>query len=133
MTILACGDRNWTDQDQIESVLGLCRAIFGECFLIHGGCWGADAIAGNGALILEMPTLIVPARWSKYGNSAGPKRNLEMLKYGPDVVLAFHDDIEHSRGTKHMVGLARSAGLPFMVIKADTPLDEVEKFLREQV
>jgi hypothetical protein len=31
-----------------------------------------------------------PANWIKYGITAGPIRNLEMIKENPDLVLAFH-------------------------------------------
>jgi hypothetical protein len=40
-----------------------------------------------------------------------------MLTEGsPDLVLAFHDDLERSKGTKHMVGIARKAKVPVRVV-----------------
>ena len=45
-----------------------------------------------------------PAQWSKYGRAAGPLRNTQMLSEGnPDIVLAFHDNIKRSRGTRNMI------------------------------
>ena len=44
-----------------------------------------------------------PADWKKYGKSAGPIRNREMLKMDPDIVLIFHDDPKNSKGTKDCV------------------------------
>jgi argininosuccinate synthase len=36
-----------------------------------------------------------------------------MLDHGhPDVVLAFHNDLENSKGTKHMVKIALESGVP---------------------
>ena len=40
----------------------------------------------------------------------------ELLAMCPNLVLAFHDDIESSRGTKNMVAIARKAGVPVEVI-----------------
>lgn len=39
-----------------------------------------------------------------------------MLKLGADLVLAFHDDLESSSGTKDMLTIARKAGVPVEVI-----------------
>jgi hypothetical protein len=39
-----------------------------------------------------------------------------MLAAKPDLVLAFHADLAHSKGTKHMVGIARKAGIPVEII-----------------
>lgn len=34
-----------------------------------------------------------------------------MLDMHPDIVLAFHSDFENSKGTRHMVALARNANI----------------------
>ena len=40
-----------------------------------------------------------------------------MLDQGkPSLVLAFHDDIENSKGTKHMVKIAREAGVEVRIV-----------------
>jgi len=62
----------------------------------------------------------VPADWSRFGKGAGPRRNAEMRDYLLDrqrdgarvVCLAFHPNLEASKGTGNMVKLARSAGIP---------------------
>lgn len=49
--------------------------------------------------------------------AAGPRRNQQMLDEGkPLLVLAFHDDIKSSRGTKDMVSRAKRAGIRTYVI-----------------
>ena len=59
----------------------------------------------------------VPANWVKYGRAAGPIRNRRMLELvPPDLVVAFHDDLESSRGTKDMVIAARQAEIPVRLI-----------------
>jgi hypothetical protein len=47
-----------------------------------------------------------------------PKRNQKMLDDGkPTFVLAFHDDIDESKGTKDMVTRATKAKVQFKVVK----------------
>jgi hypothetical protein len=59
----------------------------------------------------------VKANWEKYGKAAGPIRNQEMLEFGkPNLVLAFHNDIANSKGTKHMVSIAEKAGIATFVV-----------------
>jgi hypothetical protein len=58
----------------------------------------------------------VPADWTKYGKAAGPIRNQEMLDMDPDLVLAFHSDLDNSKGTKDMVARARKKGVKVIVI-----------------
>ena len=44
--------------------------------------------------------------------AAGPIRNQRMLVEGkPDLVIAFHDDLESSRGTKDMIKRSLKAGI----------------------
>lgn len=61
-----------------------------------------------------------PADWDTYGKPAGPRRNAQMRDYllerqreGTRVIcLAFHPDLANSKGTGHMVKIARAAGIP---------------------
>ena len=121
MRILICGDRNWQDTDSIESVILQVYGFFevpDNYSIIHGAATGADSIAGKVALENEIVSVSVPAQWRKYGKSAGPKRNEFMLnRCKPDWVIAFHHDIASSKGTKHMVGIAKLAGVPTTIIK----------------
>ncbi len=52
------------------------------------------------------------ADWLKEGRAAGPIRNKKMLVEGkPDLVVAFHNDIDASKGTKNMLKQAQKAGI----------------------
>ncbi len=117
--ILVSGSRDWQWEHVkiIHAALDICEKVYAEYHLIHGGCQGVDAFAGAYAFTRGMITTSVPAKWDKYGNRAGPIRNAYMLKHGkPDVLIAFHEDISRSRGTGHMVKIARQAKLPTIVI-----------------
>lgn len=58
-----------------------------------------------------MITKVYPALWNKYGKSAGPIRNQQML----DIVYAFTYDLENSRGTRDMVLRARKTKIPVIL------------------
>jgi len=79
--------------------------------LIHGGAPGADTLAGQIGVELGFIIECHPAEWDKYGKAAGPKRNIEMLEREPDLVLAFHKDLNESRGTAHTVREAFKRGM----------------------
>ncbi len=116
MKVLVCGDRNWTDGQAIErELLKLCRQTL-VSRVIHGAARGADTLAGRAAKNLYIPQIPFPAQWDKYGRAAGPIRNQQMLDDGrPDLVLAFHENIKASKGTKDMVRRAKKAGIEVRV------------------
>jgi YspA, cpYpsA-related SLOG family len=118
--VLICGDRNWTDYDLIVRTLeGLgASAPLGHT-VIDGVARGADSLGNRAAMTLwpRINHMRFPADWRKFGKAAGPIRNRQMLATGrPDLVLAFHDDLEHSKGTADMVRIARQAGVPVRVV-----------------
>lgn len=114
--ILACGSRYWTDRETISFALSNYSK---ESLVVAGGCRGADTIAVEEARKLGMKTAIEDAKWHLYGDSAGPIRNKLMLeKYNPDVVLAFCNDLNRSKGTKNMVSLANNAKKKVIIIGA---------------
>ena len=107
MKILACGDRNWINGSAIRRELEKYPL---DTIIIHGAARGADSIAGSIALSLGMQVEVYPAQWNLYGKGAGPIRNKQMLDEGkPDKVLAFHENIESSKGTKDMVKISQEA------------------------
>lgn len=111
--VLICGDRNWSNRSLIESTILKLK----PSLIIEGGANGADFHAREVAKHLAIPFLEFPANWAKYGRAAGPLRNEQMLKEGqPDLVVAFHNDLDSSKGTRNMVNLAFKAGVPVAVI-----------------
>ena len=59
--------------------------------------------------------ITVDAKWEEYGDSAGPRRNKEMIEMNPDWVIAFHEHIELSKGTKHTLSLAEKSNIPWVL------------------
>lgn len=111
MTVLVCGDRNWTDWRAIEAALRDCKPLV----VIHGAARGADTLAGRAARHLRLIEYPMPADWDKHGRSAGPIRNRAMLDLEPDLVLAFHENLDASKGTRGCVTEARRRGIPTRV------------------
>lgn len=114
MKILCCGDRNWNNFQLVYNTLITFPC---DTTVIHGAARGADTIAGKVANLLGMKVEIYSADWTKQGKSAGPIRNRQMLDQKPDLVLAFHNDIEASKGTKDCVTEAKRRGIPVRLLK----------------
>jgi hypothetical protein len=116
MKILICGSRFWTKRESIKKEL---EKFSRDTIIIHGACKGADSLAGYIARRLGFTNIQeYPADWKQYGKGAGSIRNRKMLKENPDtdLVLAFHENIENSKGTKDMLAVAEAAGIEYKLI-----------------
>jgi hypothetical protein len=119
MIVLVCGDREWTDRTALVAALDEemrnVVEVDAECFVLIEGCArGADAMAEDWAALRGVPNVHFPADWS-FGPKGGPLRNIAMLKGGPDKVIAFHENLSESKGTRHMVTIAKRAGIPVVL------------------
>lgn len=119
MKVIVTGCRDWRDARAVRFVLASLLVACGVPFtLIEGGARGADRAAGEWGQQMEkrMPGLFtwvrVEAQWEEFGRAAGPIRNVKMLREErPDLVVAFHGDLQSSKGTRHMVEIAEAAGV----------------------
>ena len=107
-TILVTGGREWDNRKVVWYALNKERGTH----LIHGDCRGLDRQAGDVAQELGMHVTSLPADWRRYRGGAGPIRNRKMLDMEPDIVLAFHDNLRLSKGTKECVNEAVRRGIP---------------------
>lgn len=118
--ILVTGDRNWnnplTHGRVVENVLYGFRKH--HPIVVHGAARGVDTMADLFARAFEYEVHPHPADWDTYHRAAGPIRNTEMLAEKPDLVLAFHDDLLSSKGTRNMVNQAVKAGIPTIHINS---------------
>lgn len=121
MRVLICGSRGWTEKQPIYNVLDALDREFRRAYppvevtIIHGAAKGADSIAGDLAERYGFVVEAHPANWA-LGRVAGIQRNLEMLHSGIDRVYAFRTE-GRSRGTDHMVRIARAAGVPVQAVQ----------------
>lgn len=117
MKLLVCGGRDFTDYDLFfKHIDYICKTNYIET-IIEGGASGADQLAEQYAVGKGIEHIKVKAEWDKYGRSAGPIRNTQMLKMlePNDKVLAFWDG--SSRGTSNMIKQAQGANLDVIVVK----------------
>lgn len=113
MRLLICGDRNWTDYEAVKSAVGAMVAKYGkDIIVVEGEARGADTLGRKAAEHFGLVVEKYPADWERYGKGAGPIRNRQMLDTGIDWVMGFHKNIFASKGTRHMLRLAASRGVP---------------------
>jgi hypothetical protein len=111
-----CGDRNWNDFKTIEKVF----YSFPITKVIHGDCRGADKMCAYVAKQKGIEVVPVPADWKKHGlKRAGPIRNREMLKYDPEITIAFHNDINNSKGTKDMINASIEKNVTVFLVQSN--------------
>jgi len=117
MRVLICGDRNWSDLQTMENFF---QKLDKDTLIIEGEARGADTMARQLAEKYRFNLLPFKAEWEKYGRAAGPIRNSKMLIEGkPDLVVAFHNYIQSSKGTKNMIEKAKKYGVKVTLITSD--------------
>lgn len=105
MKVIVCGGRKYNDIRNVYMSLDEFHAETPIAELMQGGATGADYIAKTWAESRGVTSHTIKADWQKNGRAAGPMRNGEMLKWGPDVVIAFPGEI----GTEDMIKKATKA------------------------
>jgi hypothetical protein len=114
MKVLVTGSRDWDDRSLLFSTLDGYRSTIDE--IIEGCARGADQMAEEWARLHHVSLHHFPADWKRIGRAAGPVRNREMLAHHPDLVIAFHHDLESSKGTADMVRIAKLSGVDVILI-----------------
>jgi hypothetical protein len=98
-------------------ILDKLAAVLSIEVVIEGEARGADLMAASWAGSRGIPVMSFPVDWTQPGKPA-LARNRRMLYGGkPDLVIAF-PTIE-SKGTWHMIGIAKAKGVPTWIMPAD--------------
>jgi hypothetical protein len=112
MKVLACGSRYYSNYQRILSVIKSLDIDL----LIAGGCRGADTLAVLAARQCGIRFIEYPADWQRFGKSAGPRRNQQMLDMEkPGLLLVFHEDLARSKGSRDMLHRAIKADIPYRI------------------
>lgn len=147
MNILITGDRNWSSGHQLEQVVRVFEDLLIPAHgrgitIIHGDARGVDTMADIVAKALYLKVIRCPAHWQHdeerwvkaygpcpdsckeiVGRPAGALRNRYMMKtHHPKLVVAFHNSLHTSRGTKDMVMVAQQAKVPVLKFTEYTPI-----------
>lgn len=115
MRVIVAGATAWSNDEAIRRELAMLPAA---TVVIHGDAPGADALGGQVAAGLQLtvePMAKNKADYAKYRRGAWKGLNERMLASGAELVLAFHPAVEKSQGTKHLLELARNAGIEVQV------------------
>lgn len=108
MKVIIAGGREFNDYATLCRVCDHMLQNQKEIEIVSGTARGADLLGEQYARERGYPIQQFPADWDKYGKAAGYKRNAEMAAYA-DALICFWDG--KSRGSKHMIDLAREKGL----------------------
>ena len=111
--VIVAGGRDFADYDLLKSKLDNLLVNRNPVEIVSGTARGADKLGEFYAKRSQLALALFPADWDLYGKSAGFKRNAQMADYA-DALVAFWDG--KSRGTMHMINLAKSAGLQVRVV-----------------
>ena len=104
MKVIIAGGRNFNDYETLKSVCDKTLKYCTNIEIVSGTARGADILGEQYAKEKGYKIIQFPADWDTHGKSAGYIRNAEMAKYA-DGLIAFWD--EKSKGTKHMIDLAK--------------------------
>jgi hypothetical protein len=115
MRLIVAGSRGITDGAWVMAELDrLTHNAQNISAVISGGARGVDRIGESWAIGHDIPVEVYPAEWDRDGRGAGYRRN-ERMASKADALAAFWDG--ESRGTKHMIEVARNKGLLVRVIR----------------
>ena len=116
--VIVGGSRSFTDakllKEKCDYYLSDAVAKNYDIEIVSGTAKGADRLGENYALEKGYHIAFFPANWKSFGKRAGYLRNEEMANYA-DALICFWDG--ESRGTMHMIDIAKRKGLPVRVVK----------------
>lgn len=112
--VVVTGGREYSDARRVNECLDWLHAAVNITLLVQGGAQGADALAARWARdhLPKERSVTVEAEWTRYGKSAGMRRNQEMLqRHKPHLVFAFPG----GRGTANCVFEAEARRIPVLL------------------
>lgn len=113
--VIVAGSRGFCDYRLMAKKLDylLSSKSHDEIIVVSGGARGADSLGERYAREHKLKLKVFPADWDTFGKRAGYLRNKQMAEYA-DALVAFWDG--QSRGTQHMIELARQYGLAVRIV-----------------
>ena len=115
MRVIIAGGRDIHSYDIVDDAVGAAIEEYGFEIteVVSGYARGVDTVGEAWSIVNGLGYATpFPADWDRFGKSAGYRRNEEMADYA-DALIAVWDG--ESRGTKHMIDIARRKGLEVFV------------------
>jgi hypothetical protein len=97
-----------------------CDFVDEITLVISGAAEGADKHGEIWADGRDLPVSRHPAYWLKYGKSAGPIRNKEMLKKADALIAIWNGK---SKGTLDMINISKKKGIKVFVYEYEEDKD----------
>ena len=112
--VIIAGGRDFNDYDLLKKKVSKILSNKSEIEIVSGTANGADKLGERYANEFNLNLKQFPANWDKFGKRAGYLRNKDMAIYA-NACICFWDG--QSKGTEHMINLAKSQGIPLRIIK----------------
>jgi len=106
MKVIIAGSRDITSYKRIKIAIANSEFVISE--VVSGNARGTDRLGERWARENNILCKRFPANWDKYNKQAGYLRNVKMADYA-DALIALWDG--KSKGTKHMINIARRKNL----------------------
>ena len=115
--VIVAGGRDFNDYNLLRETLDVILAnVNDNIAIVCGMANGADTLGETYAKERGHTVCYFPAEWNTYGRAAGYMRNAKMAQ-NADALVAFWDG--KSRGTKHMIDIAKWHKLDIRVVRYD--------------
>lgn len=114
MNVIIAGSRDFNNYELLKKECDTYLSTYKNVVIISGGARGADSLGERYAKERGYEIDRYPANWDEFGKSAGYIRNTEMAD-NADILIAFWD--YKSKGTKHMIDIAKKKGLMVVIIE----------------
>ena len=112
MKVIVAGSRDITDYTVVKEAIEYATQNKPATEIVSGTARGVDQLGERWADENQIPIAEFPANWDEEGKKAGYLRNERMAEYA-DGLVAVWDGA--SRGTKHMIDIAKKKGLKVYV------------------
>ena len=113
MKLAIVGSRNFNNSPEFSLIVGdWIRENGPPLEIISGGAAGVDTLAEHFARGNNIPFIIYPADWQRYGKSAGHRRNTQIIDHSTHL-LALPGP--RSIGTWDSIRKAQAKGIPLTI------------------
>lgn len=111
--VIVAGSRKFRDYDFVKAKLERLLSHLPDIEIVCGEATGPDLLGRKWAEESGRPIASFPADWKAYKKAAGYRRNEEMAEYATHCIVFWDGE---SKGSKHMIDIAKRKGLPLRVI-----------------